>query len=151
MSLPVTDKWVSTSRNLPLCTMGKDSRKFIYHRDAHYRVEWTNKKLDNWNPTLTKSCLMVGTCTQNKLWNFFLKYYCLLPSTESQSLKKYIFVLEKCLFYCSTWLPCNIALERTLWTEENDISFVKICFYLVKLLPFKHFPCFTTCREDKNR
>jgi len=64
-----------------------------------------------------QSCLMVGT---QKTVKAFHKYYCLIPSTEGQSWKKYDFSEKNYYFtatiflYTTTWLWCNIPLERTL-------------------------------------
>jgi len=67
------------------------SQLLTHKHRVFIRVEWTNKKLNDWNPTPTKSCLMVGT---QKIVKTFQKYYCLLPSTKSQNLKKYDFLIK---------------------------------------------------------
>ena len=126
----------------------------LHNPYMHTRVKWTNKRLDDWNPTSNKSCLMVGT---QKIVKTFSKVLLSSALYRGPKFKKIRFFLEKCLFYCSNFfymqlLDCHAIYHwKELFTEENDILFVKICFYLVKLLPFKHSPYFATCREDKNR
>src|SRR6218665_3636490 len=57
------------------------------------------------------------------------------------------------LQYFYMQLPDSHTIHR--WKElfnpkKNDILFVNIFSYSVKLLNFKHCPCFVTCRENKN-
>ena len=57
-------------------------------------------------------------------------------------------------FFCMQLPDCRrptIYSWHELFKRKRMTYYLSIlCFYFVKLLNFKHFPCFATCREDKN-
>ena len=116
------------------------------------RSEWKNKKLDIWNIRPTKSCPMVST---KKILKTFSEI--LLSSVLYRGLKfkKIWFFEENACFTAPTFyiqlLDCHTIYHwKELFKRKRMTYYLSICFYLVKLLNFKHFPCFATCREDKN-
>src|SRR6218665_3295278 len=88
--------------------------------------------------------------------NFFknIIVFCPLPRAK---VKKIRFFIEKCLFYCSSFyiqlLDCHAIYHLKELFKRKRMTYylsIYVLFYLVKLLNFKHFPCFATCREDRN-
>jgi len=90
------------------------------------RVEWTNKKLDDWNPAPTKSCLLIGT---QKIVKTFSKILLSSALYQAKKLKKYhvlsnMIVLLLQFFYMQ--LPDCSSIYR--WKEL--LKWKRMTYYL---------------------
>jgi len=92
-------------------------KKCVLPQRLTSRLQWTNKILDDWNPTPAKSCLMVGT---PKIVKTFSKILLSSALFREPKFKKILF-LEKSACFTAPFFICNYMTVMQYTIGKNSL------------------------------